>query len=238
VEKEEISARLDRDSRTKTPAPRVKLNRDQRSLPSESQPIEKEGQASTKSPAKEESITIGGESAEGVPLGARDKVLADQSLDEETDAGTQLTKGEVNSIMSMIQNEKYMDAVQALRALKQRALGNPIFHYLCGLTYDGLGNHAQALENLKKAIDRGVYTPLAHAACGRAQLHLGDFEAAIKSLNVALELADSDVPDFLADLARAYRKSNNAKDEAKAWNRLREVDPTHPALRELSNYER
>ena len=139
---------------------------------------------------------------------------------------------ELATINTMVESGRYLEATQALRSIEHEAQGHPGFHYLCGLAYAGLGNYPHALDHLSRAISGGVQSPAAYAAKGKAELELAQFVPAIESLDAALDLAGTDIPDYMADLARAYDGAKMPRDAAATWNALAQISPNHPALLE------
>ena len=59
--------------------------------------------------------------------------------------------------------------------------------------------------------------PPVYAAKGKAELELGQFAPAIQSLDTALDIAGTDVPDYMADLAKAYEGARMPRDAASTW---------------------
>jgi tetratricopeptide (TPR) repeat protein len=100
------------------------------------------------------------------------------------------------------------------------------------MAYSGLGNHPNALDHLNNAVTAGIRKPDVLAAKGKAELSLGRYHEAITSLDTALDLAGTDVPDYMADLARAYEGARMPKDAGATWAALARINPSHPALLE------
>jgi tetratricopeptide (TPR) repeat protein len=134
------------------------------------------------------------------------------------------------AVNNLLDRGRYVEATQALQGLAPDARNHPGYYYLGGLAYAGLGNYPHALDCLSRAIEAGVRTPNVYAAKGHAELQLGQHAAAIESLDTALDLAGTDVPDYMADLARAYDGANMRQDAAATWNALSQISPNHPAL--------
>jgi tetratricopeptide (TPR) repeat protein/DNA-directed RNA polymerase subunit RPC12/RpoP len=134
------------------------------------------------------------------------------------------------AVNNLLDRGRYVEATQALQSLAPDARNHPGYYYLGGLAYAGLGNYPHALDCLTRAIEAGVRTPNVYAAKGNAELQLGQHAAAIESLDAALDLAGTDVPDYMADLAKAYDGANMRQDAAATWNALAQISPNHPAL--------
>jgi len=137
---------------------------------------------------------------------------------------------ELTMIKSMVDRGSHLDAMQALKRVEAKLQHHPGFHYLNGLVYAGLGNYPHALDSLNSAIAGGVRTPEAYAIKGKAELELSQWKAAVESLDNALELAGTDIPDYIADLAKAYEGANMLHDSAVTWAALERVSPNHMAL--------
>jgi tetratricopeptide (TPR) repeat protein len=78
----------------------------------------------------------------------------------------------------------------------------------------------------------GIRKPDVLAAKGKAELSLGRYNEAITSLDTALDVAGTDVPDYMADLARAYEGARMPRDAGATWAALARINPNHPALLE------
>lgn len=137
---------------------------------------------------------------------------------------------ELEAANSMISAGKYVEVLQVLQGLAHQAEAYPIYYYLCGVSYSGLGNYANALSNYTRVIEEGMHTAPAYAAKGQAELALGHYAAAVQSMDRALDLAGTDVPDYMACLARAYEGLNMHQDATVTWNALSQINPNHPAL--------
>ncbi len=146
--------------------------------------------------------------------------------------GVQNLQRQLQAINQMVDNRRFLEATQALKQISPQANGNPGYHYLCGMAYSGLGNHPHALDHLARAIDGGIRNPTVFAAKGKAELELGRYANAIESLDTALDLAGTDVPDYMADLAKAYDGAKMPKDAGATWAALAQINPNHPALLE------
>lgn len=147
-------------------------------------------------------------------------------------AGLQNFEKKLQAINAMVDNGRYLEATSALRQVAHQGNGNPGYHYLAGMAFSGLGNHPHALDHLSRAIDGGIRNPEVFAAKGKAELALGRYPNAIESLDAALDLAGTDVPDYMADLARAYDGAKMTKDAGATWAALAQINPSHPALLE------
>ena len=134
------------------------------------------------------------------------------------------------AINNLLDRGRYVEATQALQTVGPDARNHPGYYYLGGLAYAGLGNFPHALDNLSRAIEGGIRTPNVYAAKGHAELQLGQYVAAVESLDTALDLAGTDVPDYMADLAKAYDGANMRQDAAATWNALAQISPNHSAL--------
>jgi predicted Zn finger-like uncharacterized protein len=152
------------------------------------------------------------------------------SLDMQASPGPLVPTRELTVIKSMVDRGSYVDAIQALRQIEPQLNNHPGFYFLNGLAYVGLGNYPHALDNLTRAIDGGVRTPEAYASKGKAELELGQWTGAVDSLDMALELAGTDIPDYIADLAKAYDGAQMSHDAAVTWSALAQISPNHPAL--------
>jgi hypothetical protein len=144
--------------------------------------------------------------------------------------GAPMLQQQLRTINGMVENRRYLEATQALKQISHDATGNPGYHYLCGMAYAGLGNHPHALDHLARAVDGGIRNPEVFAAKGEAELSLGRYSNAIESLDTALDLAGTDVPDYMASLARAYDGAKMPKDAGATWAALARINPNHPAL--------
>src|SRR5262249_25437507 len=137
---------------------------------------------------------------------------------------------QLQAINGMVEGRRYLDAAQALKQISPQATGNPGYHYLAGMAYSGLGNNPHALDHLERAVQGGIRNPTVFAAKGHAELELGRYSNAIESLDTALDMAGTDVPDYMADLARAYDGARMPKDAGATWAALAQINPNHPAL--------
>jgi hypothetical protein len=144
--------------------------------------------------------------------------------------GSPVFRRQLRSINEMVVQRRYLEAAQALRMIAHEGNGNPGYHYLAGMAYAGLGNHPNALDHLNHAVQSGIRNPELLAAKGKAELELGRHSDAISSLDAALDLAGTDVPDYMADLARAYEGARMPKDAGATWAALARINPNHPAL--------
>lgn len=135
-------------------------------------------------------------------------------------------------VNQMVESGRYLEATQALNSISAEASSNPGYYYLLGLAYSGLGNYPHALDNFNRAVAAGVRTPKAFYVKGQAELNLGQYPAAVESLDAAIELAGTDVPDYIADLARAYDGARMPRDAAATWGALQRINPSHPAILE------
>ena len=147
-------------------------------------------------------------------------------------AGTAVLQKQMRNAEAMVGAGRYVEAAQALKQIAHQAGGDPGYHYLAGMAYAGLGNHPHALDHLAKAGAAGIRNPDLYAAKGRAELALGRFPDAIESLDTALDLAGTDVPDYMAELARAYDGAKMKQDAGATWAALAQINPNHPALLE------
>lgn len=139
-------------------------------------------------------------------------------------------KKQLGSIQRMVDAGRYVEATRALKQIQGKAGNHPGFHYLSGVAYVGLGNYPHALDSLSRAATGGMRTPELYAAKGEAELELGHYAMAIDSLDTALELAGTDVPDYMANLAKAYDGARMRQDARVTWNALKQISPNHPAL--------
>ncbi|MCH8829019.1 MAG: hypothetical protein IID45_05520, partial [Planctomycetes bacterium] len=197
-------------------------------------------------------ITVpGGSADEEYSFGesaAAEPVFADDSFSNsvppgglaQSRAGGLSPKKQLASIKNMVDAGKYMEATRALKSVQGNAANHPGYFYLSGLTYVGLGNYPHALDNLNRAAAGGMKSPELFAAKGEAELELGHFSTAIDSLDQALDLAGTDVPDYMANLAKAYDGARMRQDARATWAALAQISPNHPALieRKRSREER
>lgn len=133
-------------------------------------------------------------------------------------------------VVNMVERGKYLEAIQALKGMEASGASHPAFHYVRGLAFAGLGNNPQALESLTQAINGGIQNSQVYATKGRVELQLKHYAASIESLDTALEVAGTDVPDYMADLAKAYDGAKMPRDAAATWSALKQINPNHPAL--------
>ena len=133
-------------------------------------------------------------------------------------------------VRKMIDRGGYLESVNALHKLAPHVENNPAYFYLAGLAFSGLGNYPHALQNYNQAIKGGVRTATLYANKGKAELETSQYAGAIQSLDTALDLAGTDVPDYMADLARAYEGAHMFQDAGATWNALQQISPNHPAL--------
>ena len=140
-------------------------------------------------------------------------------------------------VNEMVERGKFLEATQALRELQASAGNHPGYYYLAGLANAGLGNYPLALDNMGRAISGGVRTARAYAAKGKAELETGRAVEAIESFDTALDLAGTDVPDYMADLAKSYEIAKMPRDAAATWNALASINPNHPALLERKRHK-
>jgi hypothetical protein len=137
---------------------------------------------------------------------------------------------ELTAVKTLIERGNHLDALKVLSSAEPGLANHPGAHYLTGLAYAGLGNFPHALDSLTCAVQGGIRNPEAYAAKGRAELELGQPAAAIESLDAALELAGTDVPDYMAYLAKAYDGAKMPRDAAATWSALAQISPNHPVL--------
>jgi tetratricopeptide (TPR) repeat protein len=146
--------------------------------------------------------------------------------------GIQTLQRRLIAVNTMVEQRRFLEATQALKTLAAEGQEDPGYHYLAGMAYSGLGNYPHALDHLNRAVAGGVGTPPVYASKGKAELELGQFGSAIESLDAALDLAGTDVPDYMADLAKAYDGARMPRDAVATWNALAQISPNHPALLE------
>ncbi|GAB4150745.1 MAG: hypothetical protein Tsb009_25730 [Planctomycetaceae bacterium] len=183
------------------------------------------------------SITVPGGDDDGFDFEEEDDdIFADpapsQSLSKSSGGGGLAAKKQLSSIQRMVDAGRYVEATRALKSIQGKAGNHPAYHYLNGLAYAGLGNYPHALDSLSRAASGGMRTPELYAAKGEAELELGHYTSAIDSLDTALDLAGTDVPDYMANLAKAYDGARMRQDARATWNALSQISPNHPALLE------
>jgi hypothetical protein len=165
------------------------------------------------------------------PVSDHDPPLCDEVLPvERRESAPLAVKRQLSAIHSLVERGQFLEAMQALKGIDRSAGGHPGHRYLQGLAYAGLGNYPHALDNLRLAIEGGVRTPAAYAAKGKAELELGRHVEAIESMDTALDAAGTDIPDYMADLAKAYDGASMRQDAVATWNALAKISPNHPAL--------
>ena len=137
-----------------------------------------------------------------------------------------ISKVQVDSVIDLISNGQYQDALDASLNLTKKYPKESMIHNITGACFAGLGQLASAINSYDKAIKINPDYAKAHYNLGSAYHELHEFDNAIKSYQSSL-IIDPSYADAHNNLGNVFRDNGDLNEAIQSYEKVLNINPEY-----------